>query len=140
MSGMNLAFALVAASAEVTPISADQTGLWTTSSVFALIFYILMAIALWKIFTKAGLPGILGIIPIVNLFFLVKIAGMSMWLGLLYIIPIVNIVFGIIVAFKLGSAFGKGGAFSFFLLWLFAFIGYLIIGFGSATYTKPVQA
>jgi len=120
--------------------ASDQAGTWTTSWIIALVFYILMAIALWRIFEKAGLPGILGIIPIVNLFFLVRIAGMSMWLGLLYIIPIVNIVFAIIVAFKLGSAFGKGGAFSFFLLWLFAFIGYLILGFGSSTYTKPVDA
>ena len=29
----------------------------------------------------------------------------------------------------------SGGAFSFFLLWLFSVIGYLILGFGSATYT-----
>ncbi|WP_375385114.1 DUF5684 domain-containing protein [uncultured Microbacterium sp.] len=137
---MHLATALTAASAQVTPISADQTGVWTTSSVFGLIFYILTAVALWRIFQKAGLPGILGIIPIVNLFFLVKIAGMSMWLGLLYLIPIVGFVFGIIVAFKLGSAFHKGGVFSFFVLWLFAFIGYLILGFGSSKYTEPVRA
>lgn len=136
---MNLAVTLPSASVDITPISANQTGLWTTSSVFALIFYILMAIALWRIFQKAGLPGILGIIPIVNLFFLVKIAGMSMWLGLLYLIPIVGFVFGIVVAFKLGSAFGKGGGFSFFLLWLFSFVGYLILGFGSSRYVEPAR-
>ncbi len=139
MSAMNLAVTLSSASVDITPISANQTGLWTTSSVFALIFYILMAIALWRIFQKAGLPGILGIIPIVNLFFLVKIAGMSMWLGLLYLIPIVGFVFSIVVAFKLGSAFGKGGGFSFFLLWLFSFVGYLILGFGSSRYVEPAR-
>ena len=58
--------------------ASDQAGTWTTSWIIALVFYILMAIALWRIFEKAGLPGILGIIPIVNLFFLVRIAGMSM--------------------------------------------------------------
>ena len=107
-----------------------------TTSIFALIFYIIIAIALWKVFTKAGYPGILAIIPIVNLVFLVKIAGMSGWFALLYLIPIVNVIFAIVVAFKLGKNFGKGGVFSFFLLWLFSFIGYFIIGFGSAQYRR----
>lgn len=116
---------------------ADLTSLYTVSGVISLAWYILVAVALWKVFTKAGYPGILAIIPIVNVFILVKIAGYSAWLGLLYIIPIVNIVFSIIVAIKVGAAFGKGGFFSFLWLWLFAFVGYFIIGFGSAQYTKP---
>ena len=82
------------------------------------------------------LPGILAIIPIVNMFILVKIAGYSAWLGLLYFIPIANVVLAIIVAIKVGERFGKGGAFSFFLLFLFPFIGYLILGFGDARYAK----
>jgi hypothetical protein len=107
-----------------------------TSGLIALVFYVLVVIGLWKVFTKAGYPGILAIIPIVNVVFLVKIAGMSGWLALLYIIPIVNIVFGIIVAIKLGERFGKGGFFSFFLLFVFPYIGYLILGFGDARYTR----
>lgn len=116
----------------------DQASLasaWT-SSIIALAIYIVVVVALWKVFTKAGWPGILAIIPIVNMFILVKIAGYSAWLGLLYIIPIVNVVFAIIVAIKVGANFGKGGAFSFFLLFLFPFIGYLILGFGDARYSK----
>lgn len=107
-----------------------------TTSVVGLIFYVIVAIALWKVFTKAGHAGWLALIPIVNLIFLIKIAGMSGWFVLLYLIPIVNIVMSIIVAVKLGKNFGKGGAFSFFLLWLFSFIGYFIIGFGSAQYRR----
>ncbi|KAA9105095.1 hypothetical protein F6B43_18405 [Microbacterium rhizomatis] len=121
----------------MAPISVEHTAILT---VVGLVYYGLMAVALWRIFQKAGLPGILGIIPIVNVFYLVKIAGMSMWLTLLYIIPVVGFVFGLIVAFKLGSAFGKGGAFSFFLLWLFSFVGYLVLGFGSSKYIEPVRA
>jgi hypothetical protein len=98
--------------------------------------YVLVVVGLWKVFTKAGYPGILAIIPIVNTIFIVKIAGFSGWMTLLYLIPIVNIVFAIIVAIKLGANFGKGGAFSFFLLWLFPFIGYLILGFGGAKYSR----
>lgn len=116
--------------------SADVTQLWSVSGVFSLVFYVLVAVALWRVFDKAGYPGILAIIPIVNLFVLTKVAGLSAWLTLLYLIPIVNIVFGIIVAIRVGKGFDKGGAFSFFLLWLISFIGYFIIGFGSATYDK----
>ncbi|WP_226531920.1 DUF5684 domain-containing protein [Microbacterium paraoxydans] len=107
-----------------------------TTGLIALVFYILVAVGLWKVFTKAGYPGILAIIPIVNLVFLVKIAGMSGWFALLYLIPIANLVLAIIVAFKLGARFGKGGVFSFFLLFVFPYIGYLILGFGDSRYSK----
>ncbi|MDR2997970.1 MAG: DUF5684 domain-containing protein [Microbacterium sp.] len=101
-----------------------------------LAIYVLVVVALWKVFTKAGYPGILAIIPIVNTIFLIKIAGMSGWLVLLYLIPIVNLIFAIVVAIKLGANFGKGGGFSFFLLWLLPFIGYFIIGLGDAQYRR----
>jgi hypothetical protein len=107
-----------------------------TTGLIALVFYILVVIGLWKVFTKAGHPGIFAIIPIVNVIFLVRIAGMSGWLALLYIIPIVNFIFGIFVAIRLGERFGKGGLFSFFLLFVFPYIGYLILGFGDARYRR----
>lgn len=112
------------------------TALNGTSSVLVIIWYVIVAIALWRVFTKAGYAGILAIIPIVNIFILVKVAGYSAWMGLLYLIPIVNIVFAIFVALRTGERFGKGAMFSIFLLWLFSVIGYLIIGFGSARYTR----
>ncbi|MBW1641004.1 hypothetical protein G3H63_18240 [Microbacterium resistens] len=118
-------------------ISDVYAGLFSgTTSLLALAYYVLVVIAMWRVFTKAGYPGILALIPIVNLVFLVKIAGMSGWWALLYLIPLVNIVFAIVVAVKLGASFGKGGVFSFFLLWLIPFIGYFIIGFGSARYRR----
>ncbi|MGO1411048.1 DUF5684 domain-containing protein [Microbacterium sp. JB110] len=105
----------------------------------ALIVYVIVAIGLWKTFAKADIPGILGIIPIINVIFLLKVARMSMWFALLYLIPIVNIVLAIIVAVKVGRNFGHGGAFSFFLLWLLAPIGYLILGFGSDRYQPEIR-
>ena len=105
-------------------------------SIWGVVVYVLIAVALWRVFSKAGYAGILAIIPIVNMFVLVKVAGYSAWMGLLYFIPFVNIIFAIIVAFKLGARFGKGGAFSFFLLFLFSVIGYFIIGYGKAQYRE----
>jgi len=115
---------------------ADFTALYSTYSIFGVILYVIIAIALWKVFTKAGYAGWLAIIPIVNIFVLVKVGGLSAWWGLLYFVPIANIVLHIIVALRVGKAFAKGAGFSIFLLWLFSFIGYLILGFGSATYDK----
>ena len=106
--------------------------------VVGLIYWIATIAAYWRTFTKAGYPGWLAIIPIVNLFVLVKVAGYSAWLGLLWFVPIANIVLAIIVAFRNGRAFGHGGAFSFFLLFLLNPIGYFITGFSNDTYTKPV--
>ncbi|MFJ4173291.1 DUF5684 domain-containing protein [Microbacterium sp. NPDC089696] len=107
-----------------------------TTGLIALVFYVIVVIGLWKVFTKAGYPGILAIIPIVNVVFLVKIAGMSGWWALLYLIPVVGWILGIVVAIKLGERFGKGGLFSFFLLFVFPYIGYLILGFGESRYSK----
>lgn len=122
------------------PISADMSAFNGAYGLFGLVIYILLVIAFWKIFTKAGHPGWLSIIPFVNTYFLVKIAGMNGWLFLLYLIPVVNVVFAIVVAIKLGAAFGKSTVFSVVLLWLFSVIGYFIIGFGSAQYRKPAHA
>lgn len=115
----------------------NQSTAYVTWGLLSLLWYVVVAVALWLVFAKAGYPGVLALIPIVNVFFLVKIAGFSAWMALLYLIPIVNIVFSIIVAIRLGKGFGKGGVWSFFLLWLIPFIGYFIIGLGSSTYTKP---
>lgn len=115
----------------VTEQMFDANSVW-----LSVVIYVIYAITMWRVFTKAGHAGILALIPIVNWIFLVKIAGMSGWLALLYLIPIVNVIFAIVVAVKEGKNFGKGGFFSFFLLWLLPVIGHLIIGFGSATYRR----
>jgi hypothetical protein len=108
------------------------------ATIFGLVLAVLLLVALWKIFQKAGEPGWAAIIPFYNTFTLFKIAGLNPWLFLLLLIPFVNIVVGIWVALKLGAAFGKGGVWSFFLLVVFSVIGWLILGFGNASYRKPV--
>ena len=115
----------------------DQTSIFalsTTNSVLAFAVYVLVVIALWRVFTKAGYPGWLAIIPIVNAIFVVKVAGFSGWMTLLYLIPIVNIVFHIIVSIRLGRAFGHGWFFSLLLLVIVWVIGYLIVGFSGDKY------
>jgi hypothetical protein len=102
-----------------------------------LVGYALTVLMLWPVFVKAGKPGWGALIPIYNSYLLIKIAGFHGATILLLLIPIVNIVFSIIIAVKVAAAFGKGGAFGFFLLWLLSLIGYLILGFGKARYIGP---
>lgn len=110
------------------------------AAIISFILAVLMVVALWKIFTKAGEPGWASIVPFYNTYVLFRIAGLNPWLFLLLLIPVVNLVIAIVVAIKLGAAFGKGGGWSFFLLVIFSVIGFLILGFGSATYRKPATA
>jgi len=113
-----------------------------TSTILLIVYLALIVVmiaALWKVFTKAGEPGWASIIPFYNVYTEFKIAGMNPWLFLLLFIPIVNIVIAIMMAIKLGERFGKGGAWSFFLLVIFPIIGYLILGFGKDAYIPVPQ-
>jgi hypothetical protein len=96
------------------------------------VFYIFV---FWKIFEKAGLPGWGAIIPIYNVYLLIKVAKRPGWWLLLYLIPLVDIVIGIIVIFDIAKNFGKSTAFGFGLLF-FSFIFYPILAFGNAEYIK----
>ena len=109
------------------------------TSVIGLIVAVIAIIALWRVFSKAGRPGWAAIIPIYNIYTLVKVSGNSGWFTLLYFIPIVNIIIAVIVALGVAKNFGKSGVFGIVGLFLFSIIGYLILGFGSAQYVgeKP---
>jgi hypothetical protein len=98
-----------------------------------LVFYIS---AYWRVYTKAGEPGWGAIVPIYNLYLYCKIAGRPEWWLILLFIPFVNIVFSLILAMDVAKAFSKSSGFGIGI-WLLSFIFIPIIGFGSATYTKP---
>jgi hypothetical protein len=95
---------------------------------------IVMIVACWKVFTKAGQPGWAAIIPIYNLYVMLTIVGKPWWWLLLFFIPIVNLVMGILVTIELAARFGKGGGFVVGLI-LLPMIFLPILAFGSATYT-----
>lgn len=108
-------------------------------------FWILVIVAQWKLFVKAGEEGWKSIIPIYNTVVLFKIIGLNPWLVLLYLlsgIPIVGtivlIALGIIVAIKTAKAFGQESAFAIGLF-LLPQIFQMILGFGSAEYVGPAE-
>lgn len=89
--------------------------------------------AFWKVFAKAGKPGIACIIPIWNAIVFLQIAGRPVWWILLFIVPLVNIIIGVIVAIDIAKSFGKSTGFGVGLAFL-GFIFYPILAFGDAQY------
>jgi Family of unknown function (DUF5684) len=106
------------------------------SMIFALLIALLIIVAMWKVFTKAGQPGWASIIPIYNLYIWCKIVGRPWWWILLMLIPFVNFIVAIILSIDLAKSFGKGVGFGLGLA-LLGFIFWPILGFGSAQYQGP---
>lgn len=102
------------------------------SIIGSLIGYVIFVAATWPMVAKAGYPGWGMLIPIYNIYLLVKVGGFHGALTLLFFVPVANLIMSIILAFGIGKHFGKSGVFSFFLLWLFSIIGYFILSYGSA--------
>lgn len=127
-------------STSVTSSSLDMSTLGSVITQylgFMTVIYVLLIIAMWKIFTKAGKPGWASIVPIYNVIVMFQIIGLNPWLLLLYLIPVVNfvvaIVFSIMQASRLSKAFGKGTGFALGLFFLNP-IFLLMLGFGDSKY------
>jgi hypothetical protein len=106
------------------------------SVIFGLLIALLLIVAMWKVFTKAGQPGWASIIPIYNLYIWCKIVGRPWWWILLMLIPFVNFIVAIILCIDLAKSFGKGVGFGIGLA-LLGIIFFPILGFGSAQYQGP---
>ncbi len=99
----------------------------------------LMIAGMWKTFSKAGQPGWAAIIPIFNVYILLKIVDRPVWWLVLFFIPLVNFIIAILVSIDLAKAFGRGAGFGLGLVFL-APIFYPLLGFGSAQYQKSRSA
>lgn len=100
---------------------------------------VMMLVAMWKVFEKAGQPGWGFLIPIYNAYLLCKIAGKPGWWLLLLFIPLVNVVIGILLAVCIAERFGRSIPFAVGLIVL-PFVFYPILGFGESQYTPAASA
>ena len=116
--------------------TAAAAGALTGYIIAILIVYVLLVIAQWKMFKKAGEAGWKALIPFYNTYILCKIVDGKGIKFLLLLIPIVNIVYLILLDIRMAKAFGKGTGFIIGLIFL-PNIFYLILGFGSAEYLGP---
>lgn len=134
----------------------QETGILACAGI---LYYVLIAAGLWKMFDKAGERGWKALIPFYNQYILYKISwqtkmfwveilvalaeGLLYWFGLytlndtmIYFAYGLSIVAAIIegcLCYNISLAYGHG--FGYFLgIYLFSFIFYPIIGFGSSRY------
>jgi len=121
---------------------------------FITFFVVLLMVASWRIFTKAGEAGWKSIIPVYNAYVMLKICGMKNWFWAVLCVTLVGslitslvpalswvvfieliflVIFDIYSSIKLASVFGKGTGFAIGLIFL-PNIFTLILAFGSAEY------
>lgn len=136
-------------------------GMGAVALIISLAVCVLMIVAVWKIFTKAGEKGWKSIIPIYNGYTMYKISWKPLWfwitlaisvlssvvtsilgaesnaaLVISVILAIAEIVIAIIAMYKLSKSFGHGVGFTIGLI-LLAPIFILILAFGSSKYIGP---
>ncbi len=118
-----------------TPDSGVIFMFWT----FYFLILALIIAGMWMIFTKAGQKGWKCLIPIYNLYVELLIIKKPGWWLVLFFIPFVNIVMVVILALNLAKVFGRSAIFGFVMLFLFAPVGYLMLGLGKSKYIGSAQ-
>jgi len=114
-------------------------GVSVVSTVIGVIVAVVLIVAWWKIFTKAGKPGWAALIPIYNVIVMLQVVGRPVWWVILFFIPVVNFIIGIIVFLDLAKVFGKSAWFGIGLI-LLNLIFVLILAFGDAEYKGQAAA
>jgi hypothetical protein len=113
-----------------------DAGFPTGLLIFFLCIWVFYIICMWKVFIKAGRPGWESIIPIYNLYIMIKIGGKPGWWLLMFFIPLVNLIFLIWTYNMISKSFGKDEGFTVGLL-LLGVIFWPILAFGGAKYLGP---
>ena len=108
----------------------------TLSTVLSLVVIILLIVAYWKMFEKAGEAGWKSLIPFYSTYIEFKLFWGKGIMFLLLLVPLVNIVVYIMFCIKIAKSFGKSAVFGA-LIMIFPNIALLILGFGSAEYLGP---
>ena len=123
--------------------------------VFILAIAILVIVAMWKIFQKAGEPGWKAIIPFYNSYTMYKIVwgtkffwinfGIGVLTGIINFLPplaflrymssIAGFVIEVMLLNKLAKSFGHGTGFTIGLIFL-PYVFLLILGFGSDEFIR----
>lgn len=139
-----------------TTTTTNSTGngaLWGGLAIFSGVFLIVWAavaifliVTMWKLFEKAGEAGWKSIIPVYNFWVLCEIAGKPGWWSLVVLlgfVPIINfvawipvLIVEILVSIEVAKAFGKEPVWALLLI-LLPIVGYPMLAFGDAKYTKP---
>lgn len=108
-------------------------------ALFGFVVLVVLLVAGWKIFEKAGKPGWAFLIPVYNIIVILEIVGKPWWWVLLMIfVPLGNFIWGIWSTNLLAKSFGKNEGFTVGLI-LLPVIFLPILGFGNAQYEGPAE-
>ena len=108
-------------------------GVGVVSWIISMAICVVMIIAMWKIFKKAGKNGWEAIVPVYNIIVMLEISNIPVWQIVFYFIPFANIYIMFKQYIELAKKFGKSSGFGV-LTAFFPFICLPILGFGSASY------
>ena len=123
---------------EMPPMGTEELfGALMVPLLLYLVIVVIFCIGCWKMVAKAGMPGILGLIPIVNLFVLPVVGGKPWWWAFMLFIPILGqVLYMVLVSLSVAERFGRGIGTVLGLIFLTP-IFVCILGFGSAQWTPP---
>ncbi len=117
-------------------------GIFAGLAIFFILFFVIMIaislvmiIAQWKIFSKAGKPGWYAIIPFLNSWIYFEIAGFKGWLSL---IPFANMIFMLLSSYKIALKFGKSNGFAICTV-IFPMICLPILAFSKVTFDGNIN-
>ncbi len=110
----------------------------TVELILTLALTVVVFAGFWKVFEKAGEPGWAAIIPIYNLYVLIRVSGNAWWWLLLLFIPVINLLATIKISIDVAGKFGKGILFGLGLTFL-SFVFYPLLGFGNYRYQDTTQ-
>ena len=72
-----------------------------------LIINLIHGIGTWKLYSKAGFKWWYALIPIVNIYFLLKIINRPIWWFLLIFIPVINVIIIPVIWVEISRSFQK---------------------------------
>ncbi len=102
---------------------------------------LVLIIAAWKLYVKAGKPGWASIIPFYNIWVMGEIiyGSANAWKCLLMLIPGIGGILGWIFLFRFAQVFGKEVLFCVLNIF-FPYVIMPIMAFGGDTYKGPVNS
>ncbi len=108
-------------------------GIAAAGGIVAVALGVLIIAGLWKVFVKAGIAGWWAIIPILNIYGILKVAGRPAWWLILFLIPCIELIIALVVFIDVAEKFGKGIGYALGL-WILPFVFFVVLGFGAAEY------
>ena len=117
-------------------VGAVAVVIWLFVILIVMAVSILMIIAMWRIFTKAGKPGWASLVPIYNMVVMMQIVGRPEWQVVLMFLPFAHIYISIVLPLDLAKSFGKTTGFGVLMIFFPAIMN-PILSFGSIRYFGP---